>query len=643
MSSRSLCIFRSTQVYGNEEDASDDNKVSFFSTVEENVNATMMKIPTDWGVSIDRLSSTFKGWYRCKTDRLLRIDDIRESRARGSPFKLLHGGSPFKLLHDGRENRYTWEIGSGRYSRVFQRNDNAYKIVNLSYCSSESESSGVKRYRSPNDVNELRSNLKETICCHTLKHPNVVDVLRSQIIMDHGFMRRVTHEMKLARYTLDRLVSLGEMSSIRDLVYFIYGICEGVKYLHDRDVIHGDLKPQNILVTPEYQVVITDYSLTTISNHSPLISASTLFWRSPECLMQYEYTKSSDIWSLAIIILDCLYGTTFCESILQFQHNTDAVCNMICFLGVPEDAFVSSFPYMRECLRFYSNYKDYYEIVSKRLKTCKPTFQVEENDMDLLDDLISHMLQWDPRKRYTIDQVLEHAVFKDACSSDYMDHSGRSWNKMILEKKMQHNISEHVIIRWRNEQEKKHIQNKVHNYIYSIQDTSHVDNWLVDQCVLLSKRLLDRLKSEMYTFHVDHVIFHSVQTISFLWRLYYPHHDVYFESAMYHVLNLLEFKLFVWNVEEVFHIEDIDNRKIPSKHIRTKIFVDIDRRKDQENKDHTELQKNSIDYVFDQVYNNNDDDDDDNNDNNMVPKLIEKEKIERPPTPPFWGASGSFE
>ncbi|CAL6038102.1 Kinase [Hexamita inflata] len=83
---------------------------------------------------------------------------------------------------------------------------------------------------------------------------------------------------------------------IDEILNIFEQICRGVHYLHSKQVVHGDLSPQNILLHFENRIPIVKVSdYITNSNHQQ-------FYAAPEVLRGEQPTVQSDIWSLGIIL-----------------------------------------------------------------------------------------------------------------------------------------------------------------------------------------------------------------------------------------------------------------------------------------------------------------------------------------------------
>ena len=100
---------------------------------------------------------------------------------------------------------------------------------------------------------------------------------------------------------------------------FVRQILEGLAYLHDRNIIHRDIKGANVLVDNKGGVKISDFGISkrveasTMLNQGPSGSnrpslQGSVFWMAPEVVRQSTHTKKADIWSLGCLIVEMFTG-----------------------------------------------------------------------------------------------------------------------------------------------------------------------------------------------------------------------------------------------------------------------------------------------------------------------------------------------
>ncbi|MCL4171052.1 UNVERIFIED_CONTAM: hypothetical protein GTU68_024878, partial [Idotea baltica] len=90
---------------------------------------------------------------------------------------------------------------------------------------------------------------------------------------------------------------------------YIYQICDALRYVHKKKVIHRDLKAENLLLGINYEIKIADFGW---SVHTPgsrrQTFCGTLDYVAPEILAGKSYNHSVDIWSLGVLAFELLCG-----------------------------------------------------------------------------------------------------------------------------------------------------------------------------------------------------------------------------------------------------------------------------------------------------------------------------------------------
>ncbi|OCT92925.1 hypothetical protein XELAEV_18015992mg [Xenopus laevis] len=96
------------------------------------------------------------------------------------------------------------------------------------------------------------------------------------------------------------------------IAYICREVLQGLCHLHKQNVIHHDLRPQNIIVTSSADVKITDFSSATMGTSS-VSTSGTIPYMAPEVLSNIStkiirYNSKADIWSLGISALEMAEG-----------------------------------------------------------------------------------------------------------------------------------------------------------------------------------------------------------------------------------------------------------------------------------------------------------------------------------------------
>jgi len=168
-------------------------------------------------------------------------------------------------------------------------------------------------------------------------------------------------------------------------------ICLALKHIHDRKILHRDLKSQNIFLSSGGLVKLGDFGVAKCLDYT-LENANTFtgtpFYLSPEILQNQPYSFKSDIWSLGIVLYE------LCSLSLPFEAS-----------NFPSLALKISKGTYKEIPKMYS--KELHYLVSMLLKTDhekRPTIN-EIFKMSIINKRIKHFL-----KENEFDSEFSHTI-----------------------------------------------------------------------------------------------------------------------------------------------------------------------------------------------------------------------------------------
>ncbi|KAL0391920.1 UNVERIFIED_CONTAM: putative LRR receptor-like serine/threonine-protein kinase [Sesamum radiatum] len=105
------------------------------------------------------------------------------------------------------------------------------------------------------------------------------------------------------------------------------GIARGLAFLHSVSIIHGDVKPQNVLFDADFEAHLSDFGLDklTIPNPAEASTSATpvgsLGYAAPEATLTGQPTKEADVYSFGIVVLEILTG----KKPMMFTEDEDIV------------------------------------------------------------------------------------------------------------------------------------------------------------------------------------------------------------------------------------------------------------------------------------------------------------------------------
>ena len=110
---------------------------------------------------------------------------------------------------------------------------------------------------------------------------------------------------------LNTLLKMKKRFSIKESKFYLASIITAFDYLHKKNYIYRDLRPQNILINKDGYIKLAEFSFAKkMDNEYTFTMCGSPEYYSPEMVMKSGYNKSTDFWSLGIILYEMLIGCT---------------------------------------------------------------------------------------------------------------------------------------------------------------------------------------------------------------------------------------------------------------------------------------------------------------------------------------------
>ncbi len=154
----------------------------------------------------------------------------------------------------------------------------------------------------------LRANFRREVrLARRVTHPNVARVYE---FGREGDLHFLTMEYVAGESLQATLRREGRLASPR-VERLAVSLCRGLAAAHAAGVVHGDIKPGNVLVSPERGAVLTDFGIArALSDTIPREEAlgGTLLYMPPEQLLNEAMTPQNDVYALGVLLFEALTG-----------------------------------------------------------------------------------------------------------------------------------------------------------------------------------------------------------------------------------------------------------------------------------------------------------------------------------------------
>lgn len=257
--------------------------------------------------------------------------------------------------------------------------------------------------------------LRELKILRVLKHDNILNLITLLLPKSREEFQDIYMVSELVEGDLYSIIKSPQKLEEDHIKFIIYQILRGLKYQHSANVLHRDLKPRNILISSKCEVKICDYGLARLLAYNEgqktdnmTDYVATRWYRAPELLLANEgYDAKIDVWSVGCILAEMYLRKPF----LMGTDWKNQLYLIVDLLGTPKNSELD-FIENEKAKVFLQNYPH-----KEKGKFDEIFNEVKADPKGL--DLLNKMLIFDPRKRISVQEALQHPYLEELyCPED---------------------------------------------------------------------------------------------------------------------------------------------------------------------------------------------------------------------------------
>ena len=280
-------------------------------------------------------------------------------------------------------------VGEGAYGIVYKcKNKETGKYV------------AIKRFKEVEDDLVKKTMKRELKMLQKLHHPNVVD-------FQEAYKRKGNLYLVFEFVDKNLLELLQEQPQGLDpnlIRHLIYQLCKAIKYMHDQNIIHRDVKPENLLITENMELKLCDFGFARLISGSCTEKltdyVATRWYRAPELLLtQGEYGKEVDYWAIGCIMGELVDG----NPLFPGENEIDQIYCIQKVLGNLTEEQMDM---------FYNNplFSGKNLLNVTKPETLQRRYMGKLNKVDI--SFMKGLLELDPKKRLNGKNVFSHPYFE---------------------------------------------------------------------------------------------------------------------------------------------------------------------------------------------------------------------------------------
>ena len=164
-----------------------------------------------------------------------------------------------------------------------------------------------------------------------LHHPHIVDLHHGSISdteIPYLQMELIEDALTINEYIIQNNLNQ------QGIIQLFITLCQTLEYAHLNDIIHRDIKPNNVLVDGFGQIKVIDFGIASMVNTADTPVAYTRTYAAPEQILKSTTTAATDVYSVCLLLLECLQPGI---DIKQLREQTDSMPDALSTLSLQND------------------------------------------------------------------------------------------------------------------------------------------------------------------------------------------------------------------------------------------------------------------------------------------------------------------
>jgi mitogen-activated protein kinase 1/3 len=265
----------------------------------------------------------------------------------------------------------------------------------------------IKKLKRISDIIDLKRIAREILIMKYCQHENIIPLLDVIIHLNKDKNMNKVADVYLVMEKMDsdlqKIIASKQELSDEHYQFILYQMLRALYFLHSANIIHRDFKPSNVLINEDCTVKLCDFGMSRgIKEENALLTeyVVTRYYRAPEVMLSsHHYTKKIDVWSVG-----CAFAELLSKKFMFPGDNYIAQIKLIIDVLGTQDLKDLDFISNSSAKSFVMQFQNIPKKNFREILNCENPLAV---------DLVEKMLVFNPDKRYSIEDCLNHPYLKN--------------------------------------------------------------------------------------------------------------------------------------------------------------------------------------------------------------------------------------